>query len=35
MHIVKKKNIKWHFTVYLWDKSYMRYEQERQMPLIM
>ena len=29
-NIVKKK--KWHFTVYLWDKSFMRYEQERQMP---
>ena len=31
LHIVKKK-IKWHFTIYLWDKSFMRYEQERQMP---
>ena len=32
LNIVKKKKIKWHFTVYLWDKSFMRYEQERQMP---
>ena len=33
LHIVKKYiYIKWHFTVYLWDKSFMRYEQERQMP---
>ena len=33
LHIVKKKKkIKWHFTVYLWDKPFMRYEQERQMP---
>ena len=32
LNIVKKKKNKWHFTVYLWDKSFMRYEQERQMP---
>ena len=31
LNIVKKKKIKWRFTVYLWDKSFMRYEQERQM----
>ena len=32
LNIVKKKKKKWHFTVYLWDKSFMRYEQERQIP---